>query len=77
MHKTRKNETVDLWHTRLSHLSYHKLKVMMQKSMVKGLPQLEIQDNIICAGCQYGKAHQHLYEAICDSWVPGFFENNF
>ena len=39
--KTRKNETVDLWHARLGHVSYHKLKVMMNKSLVKGLPQLE------------------------------------
>jgi len=55
--KERKRETVDLWHARLGHLSYHKLKVMMQKSMVKGLPQLEIRHNIIYTGCQYRKAH--------------------
>ena len=36
--KTRKNETVDLWHARLGHVSYHRLKVMMKKSMLKGLP---------------------------------------
>jgi len=36
--KARKNEIEDLWHARLGHVSYHKLKVMMQKSMVKGLP---------------------------------------
>ena len=54
--KTRKNEVVDLWHARLSHVSYHKLKVMMQKSLVKGLPKLEIRDNITCAGCQYRMA---------------------
>src|SRR5688572_17794330 len=60
--KTRRNETIDLWHARLGHVSYHKLKVMMQKSMVKGLPQLEVRDNIVCAGCQYGKAHQLPYE---------------
>jgi len=53
----RKNEIEDLWHARLGHVSYHKLKVMIQKSMVKGLPQLEIRDNIVCARCQYEKAH--------------------
>ncbi|RVX10691.1 Retrovirus-related Pol polyprotein from transposon RE1 [Vitis vinifera] len=36
--KTRKNETTDLWHMRLSHVSYSKLIVMMKKSMLKGLP---------------------------------------
>jgi len=30
--------------------------------MLKRLPQLEIRDNIICVGCQYGKVHQLPYE---------------
>jgi len=60
--KTRKNEIVDLWHVRFGHVSCHKLKVMMLMSMVRGLPQLEIRNNIICAGCQYVKAHQLLHK---------------
>lgn len=56
--KTRKNETPDLWHARLGHVSYKKLKLMMKKTMLKGLPHLEVYDGIVCAGCQYGKAHQ-------------------
>lgn len=40
--KTQKNETADLWHARLEHVGYHKLKVMMKKSMLKDLPQLEV-----------------------------------
>ncbi|KAF7815252.1 Retrovirus-related Pol polyprotein from transposon TNT 1-94 [Senna tora] len=60
--KPRKNKTADLWHARLGHVGYHKLKVMMNKQMLKGLPQLEVQDNVVCAGCQYGKAHQLPYE---------------
>lgn len=60
--RTRRNETADLWHARLGHVSYHRLKVMMKRSMLKGLPQLDIREDIICAGCQYGKAHQLPYE---------------
>ncbi|KAF7834575.1 Retrovirus-related Pol polyprotein from transposon RE1 [Senna tora] len=41
--KTRRNETADFWHKRLSHVSYSKLDVMMKKSMLKGLPQLEVR----------------------------------
>ncbi|KAJ0098856.1 hypothetical protein Patl1_21563 [Pistacia atlantica] len=41
--KTRRNETVDLWHMRLGHVSYSKLSVMMKKSMLKGLPQLDVR----------------------------------
>ena len=60
--KARKNETTDLWHARLGHVSFHKLKVMMKKTMLKGLPQLVVRAETVCAGCQYGKAHQLPYE---------------
>ncbi|KAL3498214.1 hypothetical protein ACH5RR_040946 [Cinchona calisaya] len=46
--KARKNGTADLWHARLGHVSYHKLKIMMMKSMMKGLPQLDVQDDMVC-----------------------------
>ncbi|KAL3529034.1 hypothetical protein ACH5RR_008356 [Cinchona calisaya] len=36
--KARKNETTNLWHAKLRHVSYHKLKIMMMKSMLKALP---------------------------------------
>lgn len=62
INKTRKNETADLWHARLGHVSYGKLKEIMKKSMVKGLPNLDVRDDIVCAGCQYGKAHQLPYK---------------
>ncbi|KAH0694058.1 hypothetical protein KY285_021155 [Solanum tuberosum] len=59
--KTRSNETTDQWHARLGYMSYNKLKIMMQPLKLKGLPKLEIRGDIICAGCQYGNAHQLLY----------------
>lgn len=50
-------------HMRLGYVSYHKLSMMMmQKSMLKGLPQLDVRTYIVCAGCQYGKPHQLPYE---------------
>lgn len=49
--KTRKNETADLWHMRLSHVSYSKLNMMMEKTMVRSLSQLEVRTDTICAGC--------------------------
>lgn len=30
--KTRRNDTVKLWHARLEHVSYHKLKMMVKRS---------------------------------------------
>lgn len=46
----------------LSHISYSKIDVMAMRSMLKGLPKLEVRTNTIYVGCQYGKAHQLLYE---------------
>ncbi|KAG6499850.1 hypothetical protein ZIOFF_039645 [Zingiber officinale] len=60
--KTRKSETAVIWHMRLGHVNYSKLNMMMQKSMLKGLPLLDIRTDTICAGCQYGKAHQLPYQ---------------
>ena len=60
--KIRRNETADLWHTQLGHVSYSKLSMMVKKSMLKGLPQLDVRTDTVCAGCQYGKAHQLPYE---------------
>ena len=60
--RTRRNETADPWHMQLGHVSYSKLDMMMKKSMLKGLPQLEVRIDTICSGCQYGKAHQLPYE---------------
>ena len=60
--KAQKNEIVDLWHTRLGHVCFHKLKVIMKKTMLKGLPQLDVRAKTVCVECQYGKAHQLSYE---------------
>ena len=62
VNKTRKNKTMDLWHARPRHVSHNRIKAMMKKSMLKGLPNLEVCDNIIYVGCQYGKVHELPYE---------------
>ena len=59
---TRKNETLNLWHMWLSHVSYSKLSVMMEMSMLKGLQKHSVRRDDTCAGCYYGKAHQFTYE---------------
>lgn len=40
VNKIQKKESTDSWHVGLGYIVYHKLKVMMKKSMWKGLPQL-------------------------------------
>lgn len=69
--KTKKNQNADLWHMRLSHVSYEKLDMMMKKKLVNGLPQLEVKTNLVCVGCQYGRAHQLPYEkSSCQAKAP-------
>ncbi|KAE8733775.1 putative receptor-like protein kinase [Hibiscus syriacus] len=63
--RTRKNETSDLWHMRLGHVSYSKISVMVKKSMLKGLPQLDVRTDTVCAGCQYGNV-----EYVISTLVP-------
>lgn len=60
--KTQRNETIDLWHAWLGHVSNHKLKVMTNNSMLRGQPQLDMRIDAVCAGCQYGKTHQYVNE---------------
>ncbi|KAK4433007.1 Copia protein [Sesamum alatum] len=67
--KARRNETADLWHMRLSHVSYSKLDVMMRKSMLKGLPKLEVRRDTICAGCQYRYDSQRKGRRCCDPTI--------
>ena len=45
-----------LWHKRLGHLNFQSLKLLHQKNMVQGLPQIkEVSD--VCEGCALGKQH--------------------
>ena len=46
-----------LWHSRLGHLSFHKLKEMSRKKIVDGLPTANVP-NKLCTSCIAGKHHQ-------------------
>jgi hypothetical protein len=53
------NDGASIWHARLGHLSMDKLKVMVLKNLVNGLPMLTtFGRNEVCEGCQYGKARR-------------------
>ncbi|KAE8675571.1 tir-nbs resistance protein [Hibiscus syriacus] len=59
-HMTADNSRLPITH--IGHVSYFKLSVMVKKLMLKGLPQLDVRTDTVCAGCQYGKAHQLPYD---------------
>ena len=55
-----KSQSMDesfLWHLRYGHLNYKGLKLLKQKNMVVGLPQINREDKV-CEGCIYGKMHR-------------------
>lgn len=45
----------------MGHVSYKRLKVIM-KSTLKGLLNLDVRDESICAGCEDKKTHQLPYD---------------
>ena len=46
-----------LWHSRVGHLSFHKLKEMSRKKTVDGLPTINVP-NKLCTSCIAGKHHR-------------------
>jgi hypothetical protein len=51
------NYGASILHARLGHLSMDKLKAMVLKNLVKGLPMLTtFGSDEVCEDCQYGKA---------------------
>ncbi|KAJ0579636.1 putative RNA-directed DNA polymerase [Helianthus annuus] len=60
--RTQENKNSDLWHARLGHVAYDKLELMSNKRVVNGLPKMKVTNEVVCAGCQYGKSHQLPFE---------------
>ncbi|KAD2394436.1 hypothetical protein E3N88_41413 [Mikania micrantha] len=56
--KTKGNQTTELWHQRLGHVGLDKLSLIVKQKLLVGLPNLEVQKDGVCSGCQYGKAIQ-------------------
>ncbi|KAM0065667.1 putative RNA-directed DNA polymerase [Helianthus debilis subsp. tardiflorus] len=61
--KTKSNQGFDIWHQRLGHVGYDRLELIVKRNLVAGIPDVEVKKNMVCAGCQYGKAHQLPYES--------------
>jgi len=43
-----------LWHLRMGHLNFDSLRMLQQKGLVHGLPQIE-KSSKVCEGCLLGK----------------------
>ncbi|GAA0159518.1 hypothetical protein LIER_16272 [Lithospermum erythrorhizon] len=64
---SRKNEDAELWHKKLGHTNYRNIHQLISKEAVRGLPTLEIKDNVY-GECQVGKqtksCHQNLQHLV-------------
>ena len=49
------NETSQLWHRRLGHVSIHLITKLINNDLVKGIPNLSFEQNKICDACHVGK----------------------
>ncbi|KAJ0464501.1 putative RNA-directed DNA polymerase [Helianthus annuus] len=56
--KAKGKPSADLWHKRLGHVGLDTLGRMVKQKLVDGLPDLEVNKDGVCSGCQYGKASQ-------------------
>jgi hypothetical protein len=43
------------WHRRLGHLSFNLLSHLSGLGLVRGLPKLKYQKDLVCDPCRYGK----------------------
>ncbi|BBH01567.1 multidrug resistance-associated protein 9 [Prunus dulcis] len=54
-------ETSWLWHRRFGHLNYISLKLLQEKDMVQGLPNLQEYEKV-CSGCAVSKNHRSSFD---------------
>lgn len=58
--KVTETEDAMLWHSRYGHLGFKGLKLLAQKGMVRGLPELN-ENTGVCENCQLGKQHRESF----------------
>ncbi|KAI5339056.1 hypothetical protein L3X38_018328 [Prunus dulcis] len=63
-------DTTWCWHRRFGHLNLQSLKLLQQKDMVYGLPEIGNAESI-CQACAIGKAHREAFgeEEMCGDQV--------
>jgi hypothetical protein len=49
------------WHRRLGHLSFDLLSHLSELGLVRGLPKLKYQKDLVCAPCRHGKIVKDRY----------------
>ncbi|CAM8951089.1 unnamed protein product [Rhodiola kirilowii] len=50
-----RTDEVHLWHQRLGHINFRSLKLLVNERLLKGIPNIRGDMQIICGDCQAGK----------------------
>ncbi|GJX74328.1 retrovirus-related pol polyprotein from transposon TNT 1-94 [Tanacetum coccineum] len=50
-----------LWHRRLNHLNFGTINDLARKYLVRGLPRLKFEKDLLCSACQLGKCKKHTH----------------
>lgn len=48
-------DNLNLWHQRLGHINIRNLTTLVNKEIIRGVPQLKGEDKMICGPCNQGK----------------------
>ena len=55
-----------LWHRRLSHLNFGYINKLIGKDLVRGLPLLKLDNDILCAACEQGKIAKSSHKSLLE-----------
>ena len=58
-----------LWHRRLSHLNFGYINKLIGKDLVRGLPLLKLDNDILCAACEQGKIAKSSHKSLIEHSV--------
>lgn len=56
----------NLWHQRLGHMNTRNLATLVSKQIVRGVPQLKGEDNMVCGPCNKGKQVKVQHKKVPD-----------
>ena len=63
------NEISWLWHRRLSHLNFGYINKLISKDLVRGLPLLKLDNDVLCGACEQGKIIRSSHKSLTEHSV--------
>ncbi|XP_010457015.1 PREDICTED: uncharacterized protein LOC104738554 [Camelina sativa] len=58
--------SIDLWHQRLGHMNTRNLATLVNKEIIRGVPKLKGEDNMVCGPCNQGKQVKIQHKKVPD-----------